>query len=46
MGNSYKSNVINSGEKILNVVGGKFGERFMKIVYVYGITTKELADGY
>ena len=37
------SNVVNSGEKILNVVGGKFGERFMKIANAHGITTEELA---
>ena len=37
------SNVVNSGEKVLNVVGGKFGERFMKIANAHGITTEELA---
>ncbi len=37
------SNVLNPGEKVLNVVGGKFGERFMKIAQAHGIDTKELA---
>lgn len=37
------SNVLNPGEKVLNVVGGKFGERFMKIAKAHGIDTKELA---
>ncbi len=37
------SNVLNPGEKILNVVGGKFGERFMKIAEAHGISCDELA---
>lgn len=37
------SNVLNPGEKILNIVGGKFGERFMKIAQAHGINTEELA---
>ncbi|MDO5848498.1 MAG: alanine--glyoxylate aminotransferase family protein [Methanobrevibacter sp.] len=37
------SNVLNPGEKVLNVVGGKFGERFMKIAQAHGIDTQELA---
>lgn len=37
------SNVLNPGEKVLNVVGGKFGERFMKISKAHGIDAKELA---
>ncbi|MCF0227068.1 MAG: alanine--glyoxylate aminotransferase family protein [Methanobrevibacter sp.] len=37
------SNVLNPGEKVLNIVGGKFGERFMKIAQAHGINTKELA---
>lgn len=37
------SNVLNPGEKVLNVVGGKFGERFMKIAQAHGIDTEELA---
>ena len=42
-GTAAISNVVNSGEKVLNVVGGKFGERFMKIANAHGITTEELA---
>jgi len=37
------ANTIAPGEKMLNVVGGKFGERFMKIANTHGIETKELA---
>ncbi|WP_286008776.1 pyridoxal-phosphate-dependent aminotransferase family protein [Methanobrevibacter woesei] len=37
------SNVLNAGEKVLNVVGGKFGERFKKIADAHGIETQELA---
>lgn len=37
------SNVVNPGDKILNVVGGKFGERFMKIAKSHDIVTEELA---
>lgn len=37
------SNVLNPGEKILNVVGGKFGERFMKIAEAHGINASEFA---
>lgn len=40
---SAVSNVLNPGEKVLNVVGGKFGERFMKIAKAHGIDAKELA---
>lgn len=37
------ANIANPREKILNIVGGKFGERFMKIANSYGIEGKELA---
>ena len=37
------ANTVAPGEKILNVVGGKFGERLMKIAQTHGIETKELA---
>ena len=37
------ANTLASGEKMLNVVGGKFGERFMKIAQAHGIDTTELA---
>ncbi|MDO5859545.1 alanine--glyoxylate aminotransferase family protein [Methanobrevibacter sp.] len=37
------ANTVAPGEKMLNVVGGKFGERFMKIANTHGIETKELA---
>ena len=37
------ANTLAPGEKILNVVGGKFGERLLKISQVHGIETKELA---
>lgn len=37
------ANTVAPGEKMLNVVGGKFGERFMKIANAHGIDTKELA---
>lgn len=37
------ANTVAPGEKILNVVSGKFGERFMKIANANGIETKELA---
>ena len=37
------SNTVAPGEKMLNVVGGKFGERFMKIANTHGIDTQELA---
>ena len=37
------ANTVAPGEKMLNVVGGKFGERFMKIAQAHGIETKELA---
>ena len=36
------SNVVNSKEKILSVVGGKFGERFMKIAQAHQIDAQEL----
>ncbi|MDL2247071.1 alanine--glyoxylate aminotransferase family protein [Methanobrevibacter sp. OttesenSCG-928-K11] len=35
--------IANPGEKVLNVVGGKFGERFMKIANSHGIDSKELS---
>ncbi|MBR2557776.1 MAG: alanine--glyoxylate aminotransferase family protein [Methanobrevibacter sp.] len=37
------ANTVAPGEKILNVVGGKFGERLMKIANTHGIESKELA---
>ena len=37
------ANTVAPGEKMLNVVGGKFGERFMKIAKTHGIDTQELA---
>ena len=37
------ANTIAPGEKMLNVVGGKFGERFMKIANTHGIETQELS---
>ena len=37
------ANTVAPGEKMLNVVGGKFGERFMKIANAHGIETTELA---
>ncbi len=37
------ANTVAPGEKILNVVGGKFGERLLKISETHGIDAKELA---
>lgn len=37
------ANSVKSGEKILNVVGGKFGQRFMQIADSFGINSQELA---
>ena len=37
------ANTVAPGEKMLNVVGGKFGERFMKIAQTHGIDAQELA---
>ena len=37
------ANTVAPGEKMLNIVGGKFGERFMKIAKTHGIDAKELA---
>ena len=37
------ANTVAPGEKMLNVVGGKFGERFMKIAKTHGIESTELA---
>ena len=37
------ANTVAPSEKILNVVGGKFGERFMKIAQTHGIDAQELA---
>ena len=37
------ANTVAPGEKMLNVVGGKFGERFMKIAKTHGIDAQELA---
>ena len=37
------ANTVAPGEKMLNVVGGKFGERFMKIAQTHGIDAVELA---
>ena len=36
------SNLVNRGDKILNVVGGKFGERFADISKMHGIESKAL----
>ena len=36
------ANTVAPGEKILNVVGGKFGERLLKISQTHGLETKEL----
>ena len=37
------ANTVAPGEKMLNVVCGKFGERFMKIAKTHGIDAQELA---
>ncbi|MDR2967244.1 MAG: alanine--glyoxylate aminotransferase family protein [Methanobacteriaceae archaeon] len=37
------ANVLNPKDKILNVVGGKFGQRFMQIANAMGGNTQELA---
>lgn len=37
------ANIANPGEKILNIVGGKFGQRFMHIANSFGIDSQELA---
>lgn len=37
------ANSVKSGEKILNIVGGKFGQRFMQIGDSFGINSQELA---
>ena len=37
------ANTVAPGEKMLNIVGGKFGERFMKIAKTHGIDAQELA---
>jgi len=37
------ANVINPKDKVLNVVGGKFGQRFMQIANAMGGNTQELA---
>ena len=37
------ANTVAPGEKMLKVVGGKFGERLLKISETHGIETKELA---
>ena len=37
------ANTVAPGEKMLNIVGGKFGERFMKIAQTHGIDAQELA---
>jgi aspartate aminotransferase-like enzyme len=36
------ANTVAPGEKMLNVVGGKFGERFMNIAQTHGIDAQEL----
>ncbi|WP_409199995.1 pyridoxal-phosphate-dependent aminotransferase family protein [Methanobrevibacter sp. DSM 116169] len=36
------SSIVNPNEKVLSVVGGKFGERFMKIAQSHNIDAKEL----
>ena len=35
-------NILNKGDKILNIVGGKFGQRFMQIAEVHGGSPTEL----
>jgi aspartate aminotransferase-like enzyme len=37
------ANIANKKEKVLNIVGGKFGQRFMNIAQAFGIDAKELA---
>ena len=37
------ANTVAPGEKMLNIVGGKFGERFMKIAKTHEIDAQELA---
>ena len=36
------SSVVDKGDKILNIVGGKFGQRFMQIAEVHGAVPTEL----
>ena len=36
------ANLVNRGEKVLNVVGGKFGGRFSEIAKIHGIESKTL----
>ena len=40
------SNLVNRGDKILNVVGGKFGERFADISKMHGIESVPLKNPY
>jgi len=37
------ANIAKPGEKVLNIVGGKFGQRFMHIANSFGIDAQELA---
>ncbi|AMK14645.1 pyridoxal-phosphate-dependent aminotransferase family protein [Methanobrevibacter olleyae] len=36
------ANLVNRGDKVLNIVGGKFGGRFVEIANVHGIESKTL----
>ena len=36
------ASIVNKGDKVLNIVGGKFGQRFMQITEVHGGTPIEL----
>ena len=36
------SSVVDKGDKVLNIIGGKFGQRFMQIAEVHGSKTTEL----
>ena len=36
------SNLVNRGDKVLNVIGGKFGERFAEIANYHGIESVPL----
>lgn len=40
------SSIVEKGDKILNIVGGKFGERFMEITEVHGGNPTELEVGW
>jgi aspartate aminotransferase-like enzyme len=40
------ASVLNKGDKVLNIVGGKFGQRFMQIAEVHGAMPIELEVGW